>query len=391
MLRKKFGILFSGLLMMQLVAPTIAAAESVEKLDQETTTLTKQSEQINGDIQLALNAANQQYQSVATIKEKIVDNQSTLKATKTEIKQTKETIEKRKKIVAKRLKEVQVNRFHEKSIIALLDSKSINQFVNRAFALSTIQRAEQNKVTDLTNAQEKLVDLKATQEKTQADLVEQESNLTTEAGQLDTKLTDLKTELANNQSSLQQISQAKEVEAARVAAEAAQAEEKAAEAEKNSATVTSSQTTESTTTTENTKATEDTTTVESTTSSSTTETSETQSAPTNNTPTPAPVETPITNTGGKTITMQSTAYSFAESANTFWTATGIDLRQNPQVVAVDPSVIPLGSMVEVSGYGIAIAGDTGGAIKGNIIDCHFATVGECIQWGRRSVTVTILS
>ncbi|MBV7391690.1 peptidase M23 [Enterococcus sp. ALS3] len=376
---------------MQLVAPTIAAAESVEKLDQETTTLTKQSEQINGDIQLALNAANQQYQSVATIKEKIVDNQSTLKATKTEIKQTKETIEKRKKIVAKRLKEVQVNRFHEKSIIALLDSKSINQFVNRAFALSTIQRAEQNKVTDLTNAQEKLVDLKATQEKTQADLVEQESNLTTEAGQLDTKLTDLKTELANNQSSLQQISQAKEVEAARVAAEAAQTEEKAAEAEKNSATVTSSQTTESTTTTESTKATEDTTTVESTTSSSSTETSESQPAPTNNTPTPAPVETPITNTGGKTITMQSTAYSFAESANTFWTATGIDLRQNPQVVAVDPSVIPLGSMVEVSGYGIAIAGDTGGAIKGNIIDCHFATVGECIQWGRRSVTVTILS
>jgi 3D (Asp-Asp-Asp) domain-containing protein len=33
---------------------------------------------------------------------------------------------------------------------------------------------------------------------------------------------------------------------------------------------------------------------------------------------------------------------------------GIDLRQNPQVVAVDPSVIPLGSMVEVSGYGSSV-------------------------------------
>lgn len=386
MFRKKFGILLSGLLMMQLVAPTFAAAESVEKLDQETTALTKQSEEINGDIQLALNAANQQYQNVATIKAKIADNESTLKSTKTEIKQTKEAIEKRKKIVAKRLKEVQVNRFHEKSILALLDSKNINQFVNRAFALSTIQRAEQDKVNDLTNAQEKLVALKATQEKTQTDLVKQESNLTTEASQLDTKLINLKTELANNQSSLQQISQAKEVEAARLAAEAAQAEEKAAEAEKTAATVASSQIAESTTTTENS------TTEESTTSSSTTEaTSESQPAPTNDVPTPAPVETPITNSGGKTITMQSTAYSYAESANTFWTATGIDLRQNPQVVAVDPSVIPLGSMVEVSGYGIAIAGDTGGAIKGNIIDCHFSTVEECIQWGRRSVTVTVLS
>lgn len=385
MLRKKCGILLSGLLLMQLVAPTIAAAESVENLDQETTMLTKQSEQINGDIQLALNAANQQYQSVVTIKAKIADNESTLKTTKTEIKQTKEAIEKRKNIVAKRLKEVQVNRFHEKSILALLDSKNINQFVNRAFALSTIQKAEQDKVNDLTNAQEKLVALKATQEKTQADLVKQESNLTTEASQLDTKLINLKIELANNQSSLQQISQAKEVETARLAAEAAQAEEKAAEAEKTAATVASSQIAESTTTTENT------TTEESTTSSSTTETSESQPAPTNDAPTPAPVETPITNSGGKTITMQSTAYSYAESANTFWTATGIDLRQNPQVVAVDPSVIPLGSMVEVSGYGIAIAGDTGGAIKGNIIDCHFSTVEECIQWGRRSVTVTVLN
>lgn len=89
--------------------------------------------------------------------------------------------------------------------------------------------------------------------------------------------------------------------------------------------------------------------------------------------------------------MESTAYSCAESVNTYFTAMGIDLRQNPQVIAVDPSVIPLGSMVEVSGYGIAIAGDTGGAIKGNIIDCHFSTVAECIQWGRRSVTVTIIS
>lgn len=89
--------------------------------------------------------------------------------------------------------------------------------------------------------------------------------------------------------------------------------------------------------------------------------------------------------------MESTGYSCAESVNTFFTAMGIDLRQNPQVVAVDPNVIPLGSMVEVSGYGIAIAGDTGGAIKGNIIDVHFPTVEQCIQWGRRSVTVTVIS
>jgi len=38
-----------------------------------------------------------------------------------------------------------------------------------------------------------------------------------------------------------------------------------------------------------------------------------------------------------------------------------------KVIEVDPSFIPLGSKVYVEGYGEAIAGDTGGAIKGNKI------------------------
>ena len=59
-------------------------------------------------------------------------------------------------------------------------------------------------------------------------------------------------------------------------------------------------------------------------------------------------------------------------------------------VAVDPSVIPLGTRLYVEGYGEAIASDTGGAIKGNIIDVHFPTNAQCEQWGRRTVQVTIL-
>lgn len=91
--------------------------------------------------------------------------------------------------------------------------------------------------------------------------------------------------------------------------------------------------------------------------------------------------------GGKTFTMESTAYSGGGT-----TATGINLTANPglKVVAVDPSVIPLGSRVYVSGYGEAIAGDTGGAIKGNIVDVYFADESQCYAWGRRQVTVTIL-
>lgn len=87
--------------------------------------------------------------------------------------------------------------------------------------------------------------------------------------------------------------------------------------------------------------------------------------------------------------MESTAYSWREAGASNLSATGIDLSKQSNVIAVDPSVIPLGSLVKVSGYGFAIAGDTGGAIQGNIIDVHFDSVEQCIAWGRRQVTVEI--
>ncbi len=66
------------------------------------------------------------------------------------------------------------------------------------------------------------------------------------------------------------------------------------------------------------------------------------------------------------------------------------------VVAVDPRVIPLGTKLYIESadgswaYGFAVAGDTGGAIKGKIIDLFFDTYNECIQYGRRPIKVYIL-
>ncbi|EOH92159.1 hypothetical protein UAW_03143 [Enterococcus haemoperoxidus ATCC BAA-382] len=96
---------------------------------------------------------------------------------------------------------------------------------------------------------------------------------------------------------------------------------------------------------------------------------------------------------GQTITMEATAYSCNEGfiGGGNLTAMGQDLRVDPMAIAVDPSVIPLGTKLYVEGYGEAVASDTGGAIKGNIIDLHFSDVSQCINWGRRQVAVTILS
>jgi len=96
---------------------------------------------------------------------------------------------------------------------------------------------------------------------------------------------------------------------------------------------------------------------------------------------------------GRTMMMEATAYS-SDPADAMGggtvTATGQNLLSNPMAVAVDPSVIPLGTRLYVEGYGEAIASDTGGAIQGNIIDVHFPTYDQCVQWGRRQVQVTIL-
>jgi 3D (Asp-Asp-Asp) domain-containing protein len=66
------------------------------------------------------------------------------------------------------------------------------------------------------------------------------------------------------------------------------------------------------------------------------------------------------------------------------------MRAQRGVIAVDPRVIPLGTIVYVEGYGTAIAADTGGAIRGRRIDVCLDTPREAYQWGRRWVRIWIL-
>lgn len=70
------------------------------------------------------------------------------------------------------------------------------------------------------------------------------------------------------------------------------------------------------------------------------------------------------------------------------TRMGIPVR--PGIIAVDPSVIPLGTRVYVEGYGLALAADTGSAIKGNRIDLYMETHQEALRFGRRKVKLYIL-
>ena len=95
----------------------------------------------------------------------------------------------------------------------------------------------------------------------------------------------------------------------------------------------------------------------------------------------------------KKLTVSATAYTAASGKKT---ASGRVAQYG--VIAVDPKVIPLGTKLYVEStddgkswqYGYCVAGDTGGAIKGNKIDLFFNSRSECLQFGRRSAIVYVL-
>jgi 3D (Asp-Asp-Asp) domain-containing protein len=97
----------------------------------------------------------------------------------------------------------------------------------------------------------------------------------------------------------------------------------------------------------------------------------------------APAASPLAmSPGGHTMTVVATGYSMGGN-----TATGAPVGWG--VVAVDPSVIPLGTRMSIPGYGSGVAADTGGAIQGAAIDLWFSTLAQAKAWGRRTVTISL--
>lgn len=99
------------------------------------------------------------------------------------------------------------------------------------------------------------------------------------------------------------------------------------------------------------------------------------------------------------LTVTATAYDPSPETNAGYSKTAMGLTPEYGVVAVDPNIIPLGTRLYIESsdggaswvYGYCIAGDTGGAIKGNRVDLCYNTKYECIQFGRRSATVYVLN
>ncbi len=87
----------------------------------------------------------------------------------------------------------------------------------------------------------------------------------------------------------------------------------------------------------------------------------------------------------RVVEARATAYTYTGNN----TATGVP--PGPGSVAVDPTVIPLGSKLYIDGYGYGKAMDIGRSIKGNRVDVFFPTRAEALRWGSRNVNVFVIS
>lgn len=347
-------------------SPVISlAADSKEE------SVKKESVEISSKIDKALDSVNTKYQEVESLKSEVSKTEETIKETQNNIKETEESIAKRTEVMGDRMKNMQENSSSMGLVDALLTADNMSDFFNRIYAVTVLQGAEKSKVDSLAEDKAKLDDLKGSLESDKASLSEKQSTMEQEAASLENDVHSLKTELSNNQAVLDKLSKDKMVKEAKA--------KKLAVAETNRKAVE--------TKVQETEATKEKAPISSTTkvSQPVKEQEETPEAQ----PTQEETKPAEPASGGRVLQMEATGYSYTQPGLSFYTATGIDLRTNSRVIAVDPGTIPLGSVVEVSGYGIAVAGDTGGDIVGNRIDLHFNTIDECKNWGRRSVSVTV--
>lgn len=310
---------------------------------------------INKDIENFQQQLNSELSQTNAIYAKATVSQNKLKLTQKKIENLNQEIERTegkynslKEIVAKQMRSMQAHGGASASVLnVVLNANDFHEAIQAWTNLSVILRAEDAQAKDLVDTQKTLETMQSSLLQTKDELKTAQADYQKQAENLEESIHTLKNKVADNQTVLEEMkAQAEMAKDTRVDKGADQPKVEPLATKKNEAPQVSE-----------------------------------------------PKDTTITapsSEGGTSLTVSATAYS-SDNGLGFITATGINLHQNPMCIAVDPSVIPLGKMVEVPGYGIAIAGDTGGAIKGNIIDVHLPTTAQAQAWGRKTIQINVLS
>ena len=354
---KKAVLLVLISILFNLRAAAVAGlCDSVADIQAKQESVKKQLDQNSNELSGKMDEINQVYQKLSDLEGKKKETEQRITQTQTKLQQAQQEKKNRVRDAKERLCELQKRQGTNTSLSILEKSTSLTQWLRNMIALQRLQSVYND---SLAAVKQSIVDISQAKEQLQgyqSNLASQERQVNDQKAVLDSQMSDLKKKIADGQSEMKQLAdreqQAKAME---------EAQKKAAEEEAQKQQQASNQKQQ----------------VQQT-STKTVDNSEAATSADNV-------------SGSKTLTMSATAYSTEANGMGTYSATGINLKQHPSCVAVDPSVIPLGSIIWVSGYGVSVAGDTGTAIKGNVIDLHFSTVAQSMAWGRRTVTVKILN
>lgn len=369
------------------VIPTTGFAATLNEIESQQNTKEKEMAEIDSQINKALTKVNEKNSELAELTTQIEVLKETVKATSVTVSEQKEVVEERLDQAKERILSMQTTEVNQNVIVSLFESESVSDLFNRAYVLVTLQSAGNEQLELAEDEKKELAELQTELENDLALLESQTEEAKEQKTELDTQIASLQKTMDENQEALNELDKQRETEETRLAeeeAKAAKAEEEKRAAEKEKATQT---------TTTLIKTEKEAQTTQVTAASTEKVETEKQSEPVEPTKTEAvkPAESTKKASKGKSIVVSATGYSTKQANLSTHTATGINLVNNPMVIAVDPRVIPLGSIVEIPGYGTFIAGDTGGAIKGNKIDIHFTTVQQANNFGRKTITINILN
>ncbi|WP_225744770.1 3D domain-containing protein [Marinilactibacillus sp. Marseille-P9653] len=374
-----FAVLALGLT--QLLTTQVVSADSLDDIRQQQEQKKSDISTIQRDIAKALEETSTLSEEIEKLNEEISEKEVTIQNKEVEIGEQEKLVEARLEQAGARLQSLQKSEATNNVVKAILEAESLADLFNRTLVVMQLTDAGNQQIEEAQIEADTLAEMQV-QLVTEKEALNENLTLVSEQkSSYDEKLSALETLVKDNQSQLTQLENKEadelaKIEEARQAAreEAMKAAEelaaKEAEAQEEAIVSTSSSKPE-------------------TTKEETVEAAEVKPEVKEEAKTEKPAES--TSSNGRTVQVSATGYSTQQANLSTHTATGIDLRVNPRVIAVDPSVIPLGSTVEIPGKGIYIAGDTGGAIKGNKIDIHFSTVSEAFAWGRKNITVKILN
>ncbi|PFN24734.1 3D domain-containing protein [Bacillus cereus] len=372
----------------------------MQKKEQEKQAVSKEIKGIENELHNLNNTIAKNKEDQAAIQRKIDETHKQIEQKKQEIVVLEDKVLARKDIMRKRMVSVQNSSNTSLVVEVVVESKNFADFLQRMNAVSTILEADKEilrlQEQDLRQIEEdkKTIDekeaslvvdkqkLAKAQAELQDNLKKRQDNLQTVQAKYNEVASQLnlaaeeKAKIESNMKTVQETI-AREQEAARIAAEERAKAEAAAKAEQEALAKAQAEIAEKQKQEKASKPAEP-----------VAKNIETQSKP----------DTKPTQ-GGKEFYVTATAYTADPSENgykpgeTVKSKLGHNLTANPnmKLIAVDPSVIPLGSTVYVEGYGTAIAGDTGSAIKGHIIDLLMPNSAQANDWGRRTVKVKILN